>query len=212
MLCYSKGDEDWGIRKLDGKSKILAAARIVISQHGANRATVRAIAEEAGMSTGAIYHYYKNKDDIFYDLLDDSLSDSTRIAKEMLKQDLAKDMVIKEIVRKTEERFKKDTENRLQYHFAHEILLGNKELQQKFTKKYKEWNSRIEEILINLYGLKETRLNKALSSWLLGAVDGVILQCLLEVNENTEEDMLEVFELLLEEGLPQFIRIVNERK
>ncbi|GAM12161.1 TetR/AcrR family transcriptional regulator [Mesobacillus selenatarsenatis] len=198
--------------KVDGKSKILAAARIVISQHGANRATVRAIAEEAGMSTGAIYHYYKNKDDIFYDLLDDSLSDSTRIAKGMLNEELAKDRVIKEIVQKTEERLKKDTENRLQYHFAHEILLGNEELQEKFTQKYQEWNLRIEEILINLYGLKETPLNKALSSWLLGAVDGVILQNLLEVNENTEEDMLEIFELLLDKGLPQFIQILNESK
>ncbi|WLR57291.1 helix-turn-helix domain-containing protein [Mesobacillus subterraneus] len=197
---------------MDGKSKILAAARKVISQHGANRATVRAIAEEAGMSTGAIYHYYKNKDDIFYDLLDDSLSDSTRIAKGMLNQDLAMDIVIKEISRKTEERFKKDTENRLQYHFAHEILLGNKELQHKFTQKYNEWNGRIEEILIHLYGLKENPLNKALSSWLLGAVDGVILQNLLEVNEASEEDMIEIFELLLEKGLPQFIRILNESK
>jgi AcrR family transcriptional regulator len=197
--------------KMDGKSKILAAARKVISEHGANRATVRAIAKEAGMSTGAIYHYYKNKDDILYDLLDDSLSDSTRIAKGIVKQELVKEKLIHEIVRKTEERLKKDAENRLQYHFAHEILLGNKELQQKFNEKYKEWNLGIEEILINLYDLQDTPLNKALTSWLLGAVDGVILQYLLEVNENDVEDMIEIFELLLEKGLPQFIQFLNER-
>lgn len=197
--------------KMDGKTKILAAARKVISEHGANRATVRAIAEEAGMSTGAIYHYYKNKDDILYDLLDESLSDSTRIAKGIVKEELIKEKLMHEIVRKTEERLKKDAENRLQYHFAHEILLGNKELQQKFNEKYKEWNLRIEEILINLYDLQDTPLNKPLTSWLLGAVDGVILQYLLEVNENKAEDMIEVFELLLEKGLPQFIQLLNER-
>ncbi|WP_236634145.1 MULTISPECIES: TetR/AcrR family transcriptional regulator [unclassified Exiguobacterium] len=197
--------------KVDGKSRILAAAKIVISRHGSNRATVRAIAEEAGMSTGAIYHYYKNKDDILYDLLDESLSDSTRIAKGIAKQELGKDKVKKEILQKTEERLKKDAENRLQYHFAHEILLGNKELQLKFKQKYKEWTFRIEEILINVYGLEDTRLNQALTSWLLGAIDGVILQYLLDVNDNDVEDMMEVFELLLEKGLPPFIQLLNDK-
>ncbi|WP_236633544.1 MULTISPECIES: TetR/AcrR family transcriptional regulator [unclassified Exiguobacterium] len=197
--------------KVDGKSRILAAAKIVISRHGSNRATVRAIAEEAGMSTGAIYHYYKNKDDILYDLLDESLSDSTRIAKGIAKQELGKDQVKTEILRKTEERFKKDAENRLQYHFAHEILLGNQELQLKFKQKYKEWTFRIEEILINVYGLEDTRLNQALTSWLLGAIDGVILQYLLDVNDNDVEDMMEVFELLLEKGLPPFIQLLNDK-
>ncbi|TCI42944.1 TetR/AcrR family transcriptional regulator [Exiguobacterium sp. SH3S2] len=196
---------------MDGKSRILAAAKIVISRHGSNRATVRAIAEEAGMSTGAIYHYYKNKDDILYDLLDESLSDSTRIAKGIAKQELGKDKVKKEILQKTEERLKKDAENRLQYHFAHEILLGNKELQLKFKQKYKEWTFRIEEILINVYGLEDTRLNQALTSWLLGAIDGVILQYLLDVNDNDVEDMMEVFELLLEKGLPPFIQLLNDK-
>ncbi|TCI34148.1 TetR/AcrR family transcriptional regulator [Exiguobacterium sp. SH4S7] len=196
---------------MDGKSRILAAAKIVISRHGSNRATVRAIAEEAGMSTGAIYHYYKNKDDILYDLLDESLSDSTRIAKGIAKQELGKDQVKTEILRKTEERFKKDAENRLQYHFAHEILLGNQELQLKFKQKYKEWTFRIEEILINVYGLEDTRLNQALTSWLLGAIDGVILQYLLDVNDNDVEDMMEVFELLLEKGLPPFIQLLNDK-
>ncbi|TCI75904.1 TetR/AcrR family transcriptional regulator [Exiguobacterium sp. SH0S1] len=197
--------------KVDGKSRILVAARTVISRHGSNRATVRAIAEEAGMSTGAIYHYYKNKDDILYDLLDESLSDSTRIAKGIAKQELGKDKVKKEILQKTEERLKKDAENRLQYHFAHEILLGNKELQLKFKQKYKEWTFRIEEILINVYGLEDTRLNQALTSWLLGAIDGVILQYLLDVNDNDVEDMMEVFELLLEKGLPPFIQLLNDK-
>ncbi|WP_335869492.1 TetR/AcrR family transcriptional regulator [Bacillus sp. 2205SS5-2] len=198
--------------KVDGKTKILAAARRVISQQGSNGATLRAIAEEAGMSTGAIYHYYKNKDDVLYDVLDESLSASTRIAKELGHHEVEKERVIQEIFNSTEERLKKETENRLQYHFAHEIILGNKELQEKFHEKYKEWNQRIEQILTTIYGLQGTPLNSALTSWLLGAVDGVVLQYLLEVNDNDVEDMMKVFDLLLEKGLPQFIEILNERE
>lgn len=196
--------------KVDGKQKILAAARNVIIRNGANGATVRAIADEAGLTTGAIYHHYKNKDDLLYDLLDDSLSVSTHIAQGMSNQDIPKEKVKQEISRETAERFKKDAENRLQYHFAHEVLLGNEEVQAKLEVKYKEWTRRVEEILVNLYGLEDTRLNQALSSWLIGAVDGVVLQYLLGVNDNSVEEMTEVFELMLDEGLPAFVRRLNE--
>ncbi|WAA13378.1 TetR/AcrR family transcriptional regulator [Fervidibacillus halotolerans] len=194
---------------MNGKSKILFAAKKVISEHGTNRATVRAIAEEAGMSTGAIYHYYKNKEEIFYDLLDESLSDSIRIAKGIKNHVENKEKIKRDVIQKTKERFYKDAENRLQHHFAHEILSGNMDLKQKLKEKYKQWNLGIEEILVNLYGLEDTPLNKALSSWLLGAVDGVILQYLLEVNDNKVEDMMKIFELLIDKGLPEFIQLIN---
>ncbi|WP_240544398.1 TetR/AcrR family transcriptional regulator [Exiguobacterium algae] len=197
--------------KVDGKAKILAAAREVIVRNGANGATVRAIADEAGVTTGAIYHHYKNKEDLLYDLLDDSLSVSTQIVHSMASEDIQADKVKADIVRETATRFKKDAENRLQYHFAHEVLLGNTEVQEKLKEKYREWTNRIEEILVNLYGLEETRLNHAVSAWLIGAVDGVVLQYLLDVNDCPVDEMMEVFELLLEEGLPAFIHQLNER-
>lgn len=197
--------------KVDGKAKILEAAREVIVRNGANGATVRAIADEAGVTTGAIYHHYKNKEDLLYDLLDDSLSVSTQIVHSMASENIQADKVKADIVRETAARFKKDAENRLQYHFAHEVLLGNTEVQEKLKEKYREWTNRIEEILVNLYGLEETRLNHAVSAWLIGAVDGVVLQYLLDVNDCPVDEMMEVFELLLEEGLPAFIHQLNER-
>ncbi|MGH1444157.1 MAG: TetR/AcrR family transcriptional regulator, partial [Exiguobacterium profundum] len=65
---------------MDGKNKILDAARTVIIRSGVNGATVRAIAIEANMTTGAIYHHYKNKEDLLYDLMNESLSVSSQIA------------------------------------------------------------------------------------------------------------------------------------
>lgn len=198
--------------KSDGKTKILAAARNVIIRNGANGASVRAIADEAGLTTGAIYHHYKNKEDLLYDLLDESLSVSTHIAQGMTDENISPEQVKRQIAKGTAERFNKDAENRLQHHFAHEVLLGNAEAQEKLKVKYKEWTGRVEEILINLYGLENTHLNNALSAWLIGAVDGVVLQYLLEVNENSVEDMIEVFELLLDEGLPAFVQLINASK
>ncbi|WP_455331280.1 TetR/AcrR family transcriptional regulator [Exiguobacterium profundum] len=196
---------------MDGKNKILDAARTVIIRSGVNGATVRAIAIEANMTTGAIYHHYKNKEDLLYDLMNESLSVSSQIAKEMTGDSYSKERIKMEIARNTAERFHKDAENRLQYHFAHEVLLGNMDAQLKLKDKYAEWTNQIEQILIHLYGLENTRLNNAFSSWLIGAVDGVVLQYLLDVNENSIDEMMEVFDLLLEKGLPSFVERLNEQ-
>ncbi|WP_214794851.1 MULTISPECIES: TetR/AcrR family transcriptional regulator [unclassified Exiguobacterium] len=197
---------------MDGKNKILDAARNVIIRNGVNGATVRAIATEADMTTGAIYHHYKNKEDLLYDLLNESLSVSSQIAKDVTDKSFSKDNIKLEIVRNTAERFHKDAENRLQYHFAHEVLLGNVDAQVKLKNKYSEWIKKIEQILIHLYGLENTRLNKAFSSWLIAAVDGVVLQYLLDVNENSIDEMMEVFDILLDEGLSSFVERLNEQE
>lgn len=85
------------------------------------------------------------------------------------------------------------------------------EAQLKLKDKYAEWTKQIEQILIQLYGLENTRLNNAFSSWLIGAIDGVVLQYLLDVNENSIDEMMEVFDLLLEKGLPSFVERLNEQ-
>jgi AcrR family transcriptional regulator len=47
------------------RTDVAEATWRVIEKHGLHAATIRAIAEEAGCSTGAIVHYFKNKDDVF---------------------------------------------------------------------------------------------------------------------------------------------------
>lgn len=44
----------------EGKQKILEAARATIVEHGIQGTTLRGIAKRAGLSTGAIYHYYSS--------------------------------------------------------------------------------------------------------------------------------------------------------
>jgi AcrR family transcriptional regulator len=55
------------------KSFILEAAQRVFAEHGLEGATMRAIALEAGYTAGAIYFHYASKEEIYADLLDQSL-------------------------------------------------------------------------------------------------------------------------------------------
>ena len=66
----------------EGKMKIIEAAKTVIHRHGVQGATMRLVAEEAGVSTGAIYHYFASKEDILYAVMDHNLSESGRIVSQ----------------------------------------------------------------------------------------------------------------------------------
>src|SRR3954462_1301051 len=47
------------------RAKLLEAARSVIREKGYERTTLEEIAERAGMTTGAIYGNFKNRDEMF---------------------------------------------------------------------------------------------------------------------------------------------------
>ena len=51
--------------KKEVKERILKAARVEFAEHGFTKAKMRSIAERAGVSTGNLYTYFPNKDDLF---------------------------------------------------------------------------------------------------------------------------------------------------
>jgi TetR/AcrR family transcriptional regulator, fatty acid metabolism regulator protein len=56
--------------KKEKQSAIFEAALKVIREKGFHRARMADIAQEAGISYGLVYHYYKSKDDLCNDILD----------------------------------------------------------------------------------------------------------------------------------------------
>ncbi|MFD3156879.1 TetR/AcrR family transcriptional regulator [Haloimpatiens sp. FM7330] len=57
--------------KLDTREKILAAAKLEFLQHGFEKASMRIICKKANVTTGAAYFFFRDKDDIFYQLVSD---------------------------------------------------------------------------------------------------------------------------------------------
>ena len=56
------------------RAKLLEAARSLIREKGHEHTTLDAIAERAGMTTGAIYGNFKNRDELFLALGPDLLA------------------------------------------------------------------------------------------------------------------------------------------
>ena len=166
---------------------------------------MRGIAEEAGLSTGAIYHYFSSKEDILYEVMDESFSETLRIAEESKKLKLSLDELIEEIFENIVKRFEKTDENRIQFYLAQEAILGNSELKEKFKNKYQEWVGRTEELMQHMYKRAPSKYNKALASLLIGAIDGIVMQLLLCSNPAELEDILKVYHEILKDGIPKFL-------
>lgn len=197
----------------EGKNKIREAALKVISEQGINGATMRVIAKEAGVSTGAIYHYYPAKEDILYDIMDVSLTASTMVAEKAKSGSASREEIIQDIYENLIERFnKKIQENRLQFYLAHEAIIGNEQIKLRFREKYDEWISRIEDILIASYGARDGKATRAFAAWLLAAVDGMVLQDLLEVKAEDRDIIMRTFLLLLTDGIPCFLKLMDEHE
>lgn len=186
----------------DGKQKIIDAAKRVITKSGIPGATMRGIAEEAGISTGAIYHYYKSKDEILYDVMDSNPAASTRIAKESVTGEKTCAELVDAICDSVLQHFAKEDENRLQFYLAQEAMMGNEELKAKFKKKYSEWSESIELLIQNMYGKTPTKYNKAIASLLIAVVDGFVLQLQLCSNPAEVQDVVEVYRQILTNGVP----------
>lgn len=194
----------------EGKLKILEAARVVISEHGIQGATLRAIAVQAGVSTGAIYHYYDSKEAILYDVMDDGLGEIKRIRTDSIEHRKKLAEIVQEIYDGMQERFVKDAENRLQFYLAHEAMLGNEELRQKFNEKYDDWITSVEAIFVQAYDTEAGPLTRAVATWTMAAIDGIVMQMLLRTDSIDLEQINHVLDFLLNEGFPHFLRGIHE--
>jgi len=193
----------------DGKNKILDAARAVVGRNGISGATVRMIAEEAGLSTGAIYHYYHSKEEILYDIMDMSLSESTKIAVASRSGVISKEEILEKMLENVKLRFDMEEESRIKFYLAQEAMIGNSELSDKYKEKYKEWIEGTEELLWYLYGKptgeKEVIRMKAMASLLIAAIDGTIIQLMLDVNVSAKEDIYKGYCEIMRKVLPFYL-------
>jgi AcrR family transcriptional regulator len=74
------------------RSQILAAARRAFARHGYEGATVRVLEAETGLSRGAIFHHFRDKEALFLALAED---DATRTAEVVAERGLV--LVMREL-------------------------------------------------------------------------------------------------------------------
>lgn len=195
-----------------GKEAILEAARAVIARHGVNNASVQSIVDEAGISKGALYYHYKGKDYILYDLIDQFLREAIAPVKTNLYEgdDLEelKDALLLSIMKRIEN----TDHNKLQFYLTHEAIIGNQEMHDRFAAKYNGWVNTGEKLMEKLYDIPPSRLNRALAATVIAAIDGQVIQTLVEAQVVPMEDFKELWQILIETGIPALLQYLNEQE
>lgn len=67
----------------DKREKILNAAKNAFAQKGFTAVGIREIAKEAGLNSATLYHYFKNKEEIYSELLEEIFNKIVEILKEI---------------------------------------------------------------------------------------------------------------------------------
>ena len=70
------------------RNAILDSARELIAHGGFKEASIQAIAERAGVSTGLVYRYFENKSQILIEVLSDAIRREVEILDHIAKSDL----------------------------------------------------------------------------------------------------------------------------
>lgn len=71
-------------RRTDGRARVLRAATLCMVRRGYFGTSIRDIAEEAGMTSAALYHHFSSKQQILADIMTTALTDARRVTEEAL--------------------------------------------------------------------------------------------------------------------------------
>ncbi|MFA6357671.1 MAG: helix-turn-helix domain-containing protein [Candidatus Omnitrophota bacterium] len=82
MAALNRKERDRQLRRTD----ILKAAEHIFALRGYHKATIRDIAKEAQYATGTVYLHFKDKDALYFALLEEKLKTLLSITKEKIEQ------------------------------------------------------------------------------------------------------------------------------
>ncbi|MDP9102194.1 MAG: TetR/AcrR family transcriptional regulator [Actinomycetota bacterium] len=79
------------------RAQILAAARGAFAQHGYEAATVRVLEQESGLSRGAIFHHFRDKDALFLALAEQDAAETAAVVAESGLVQVMRDLRTKDV-------------------------------------------------------------------------------------------------------------------
>lgn len=189
------------------KQHLLDAAIRVFAVKGFDDASMREIAAEAGLTTGAIYHHYKNKDDLFYDAVKEAAYFVHRLSERKNDSELKSNQeMFQEIRDNVRDRMSKEVEQRLLILLAAYAISKGGRIQEKYKQDYNDIIQRVADMYFYAFGVQNQQYQKILATILVAALDGVALQYSLGILNFGDETFKETFITFFAESIPAFLR------
>lgn len=196
---------------IDKKKQLLDAALHVFATQGFEKASMREIAANAGLTTGAIYYHYKNKDDLYYDAVKESayfvhkLSEKDKDSKVKSNQEM-----FEEISNNVRSRMSKEIEQRLLILLTAYAITKGGRIKEKYRLDYNEIIDKVAKLYFYAFGVENEACQRRIAAILVAALDGVALQYSLGVLDINDEEFKNTFVHFFAESIPLYIKLYSK--
>lgn len=192
------------------KQRIIDAAIEVIKEKTVEEATVREIAARAGLTTGAIYHHYKNKDELLYDVINHSIHFIHKFATPKDVKDKSHEDILNQVKSEVVLRLSKLDEQKLHILLISDILSKDCMMKEKYKENYITIINKVADYYYLAFGIENERFKRSLASIFVAALDGMAIQCSLGVLPDSQENFVKTFNDFFAESIPLFLKQHNE--
>jgi len=172
---------------------------------------MRNIAEEAGITTGAIYYYYKSKEELLYDVMDYSTAITANIMEMRQGANSNPDEVLDEIARLVTKRLLKDNSSRrLRFYLAYQAALGDEALREKFASDYAAQAQRTAQLFNYVFNTESKPQDLSLAVIMIAAMDGINLQQFIGALPVNIDELAKIYNEFFAYAVPQFETHMDE--
>ncbi len=195
-----------------GKQRIIDAAIAVLKENPIEDTTVRKIAAKAGLTTGAIYHHYKNKDELLFDVIKQSLQFTHKLSKTIRNEKNPKQgkELLDEIVTQVAIRISKADEQKLHIQLLSDVIARKSAMKKKYQGNYIDIINNTANLFDKSFQIENEEYKKAVAAILIAAMDGIAIQQALGVLPENLEKMIATFTSFFVESIPVYLRSHKE--
>lgn len=194
----------------DGKIKIIEAAQRLIANQGVEKTSMRDIAQEAGITTGAIYYYYKSKEELLYDVMDYATAVTSEIMKMRSSPAAKPDEVLDEIARKVTHQLKNNSLWNLRFYLALQAAQGDETLRARFASNYAAQAKRTAELFHYVFGNQPQPQDLDLAVLMVAALDGINFQQFIGALPVEIDELARIYNEFFAYAVPLFQKNRND--
>lgn len=190
------------------KQRIIDAAIEVLKENPIEDTTVRKIAAKAGLTTGAIYHHYKNKDELLFDVIKQSLQFTHKLSKTVRNEKNPKQgkELLDEIITQVAIRLSKVDEQKLHILLLSDVIARDSDMKKKYQKNYIDIINNTANLFDESFNIHNEEYKRAVAALLIAAMDGIAMQQALGVLPENLEKMVDTFTSFFVESIPVYLR------
>ena len=196
------------------KKRIIDATLKTLRENPLEKVSMRKIAENANLSTGAIYHFYPSKDELIFACIKESLLFTASLYDSLSKEidTTEKAEVLQDMNKRIKKRLRKVEDQKLHIQLLSDSIKRNNKNKREYKDHYKETIDSLAELFTKLYDVPNSDCEQSMASILIAAIDGLALQQSLDVLPEKMGSIIHTFTRFFNVAIPLYLKHYKDCK